>query len=217
MSIGVKSAFDFGRAASMTDAIDGDVADYYQREFRGLKLPSVCLSSKVFEECEFIGCSFSGAHFSGCKFVECTFRSSDLSNINVKGSKFREVIFEECKVIGVDWNKAEWSRVAVSGQMVFKKSVVDDSSFFGLRLPKLTMEGCKVRAVDFRAGDFSESNFSYSDFAESMFGNTNLSGVDFREAVNYEIDIRDNKLKGAKFTRFEAVRLLEGFGFDLFD
>ncbi|ARK55364.1 pentapeptide repeat-containing protein [Burkholderia pseudomallei] len=201
----------------MTDIIDGDVADYYQKEFSGLKFPNVFLSSKVFEECEFSGCSFSGARFHGCKFVECTFRCSDLSNINVERSRFREVIFEECKIIGVDWSKAEWSRIAVSGQMIFKKSVVNDSSFFGLRLPELTMEECKVHAVDFRGGDFSESNFSYSDFAESMFGKTNLSGADFREAVNYGIDIRDNMLKGAKFTRYEAVRLLEGFGFELFD
>lgn len=201
----------------MKGVIGEDVGDYYQKEFRGLKLPNVCLSSKVFEECEFVGCSFGGARFHGCKFVECTFRCSDLSNVNVERSRFREVVFEECKIIGVDWNKAEWSRIAVSGQLVFKKSVVDDSSFFGLRLPELTMEECKVRAVDFRGGDFSESNFSYSDFAESIFGNTNLSGADFREAVNYGIDIRNNVLKGAKFTRFEAVRLLEGFGFELFD
>ncbi|MMZ71448.1 hypothetical protein D1872_348410 [compost metagenome] len=50
-----------------------------------------------------------------------------------------------------------------------------------------------------------------------MFGNTNLNGTDFREATNYRIDVRDNHLKGTKFTRLEAIHLLDGFGFELFD
>lgn len=79
------------------------------------------------------------------------------------------------------------------------------------------MEGCKVHNVDFRDGDFSEANFTYSDFTGSLFSNTNLSGADFSEATDYDIDVLHNKIKHAKFSRFEAVRLLEGLEIELVD
>jgi len=201
----------------MTDIISDDSTEFHQKYFKDLKLSSTNIASKVFEECDFTRCSFNGSRFEHCKFIDCTFRSCDLSNLNIVRSKFLTVLFEECKIIGVDWNKAEWSRFAGPGQLAFKKSVISDSSFFGMKLPELILEDCRAQSVDFRAGDFSRSNFTYSDFAESMFGNTNLSGTDFREATNYDIDIRENQLKGAKFTRFEAIRLLDGLGFELFD
>lgn len=201
----------------MKDIINDATTEYYQKKFNGLKFTDAHLYANVFEECEFVNCSFNGAHFHRCKFVDCTFRNSDLSNLRVDSSRFLAVLYDECKIIGVDWTKAEWSRFVVPGQLIFKKSILNDSSFFGLKLPGMIMEECKVWAADFRGGDFSKSDFSYSDFTESMFGNTNLNGVDFRESMNYGIDIRDNHLKGTKFTRLEAIHLLEGFGFELFD
>ncbi|TBR40564.1 MULTISPECIES: pentapeptide repeat-containing protein [Dyella] len=201
----------------MTDILGEDATDFYQQHFRELRHSGAHVAAKVFEECDFTQCSFNGARFERCKFIDCTFRSCDLSNLDVTSSKFLTVLFEECKIIGVDWNKAEWPRFAGPGQMAFKKSVLSDSSFFGMKLPELVLEECKARSVDFRGGDFSRANFTYSDLAESMFGNTLLSGADFREATNYSIDIRDNQLNGAKFTRHEAIRLLDGLGFELFD
>ncbi|WP_323981257.1 pentapeptide repeat-containing protein [Aeromonas media] len=201
----------------MKDIINDATTEYYQKKFNGLKFTDAHLYANVFEECEFVNCSFNGAHFHRCKFVDCTFRNSDLSNLRVDSSRFLAVLYDECKIIGVDWTKAEWSRFVVPGQLIFKKSILNDSSFFGLKLPGMIMEKCKVWAADFRGGDFSKSDFSYSDFTESMFGNTNLNGADFRESMNYGIDIRDNHLKGTKFTRLEAIHLLEGFGFELFD
>ncbi|MGY4109641.1 pentapeptide repeat-containing protein [Aeromonas encheleia] len=202
---------------NMKDRIDDGIAEYYQEEFNGLKYADTHIYAKVFEDCVFVNCSFNGAHFQRCKFVDCVFKNSDLSNLRVDSSRFLAVLYEECKIIGVDWSKAEWSRFVVPGQLMFKKSILNDSSFFGLKLLGMIMEECKVRAADFRGGDFSKSDFSYSDFTESMFGNTNLNGTDFREATNYRIDVRDNHLKGTKFTRLEAIHLLDGFGFELFD
>jgi uncharacterized protein YjbI with pentapeptide repeats len=200
----------------MSDLI-GEDKDFYLKNFQGLDYAEGILASKTFEECTFTQCSFSDAQFNHCKFIECTFRSCDLSNVKLNTSKFQAVTFDECKVIGVDWTRADWPRYAAPAKLTFRKSIVNYTSFFGLSLQELVLEECKVRNVDFREGDFARSNFTYSDFAESMFGGTKLQGADFSEATNYVMDIRENQVKGARFTRTEAAGLLYGLGIELVD
>lgn len=81
----------------------------------------------------------------------------------------------------------------------------------------LVLEECKAHDVDFREGDFSCSNFTYTDLSGSLFSNSNLSGADFSEASNYDINIYQNVIKQAKFSRFEAVRLLDSLEIELVD
>jgi fluoroquinolone resistance protein len=200
----------------MSDVI-GEDKDFYLKNFQGLDYAKGTVASKTFEECTFTQCSFSDAQLDHCKFIECTFRSCDLSNVKLNASKFQAVTFDECKVIGVDWTRADWPRYAAPAKLTFRKSIVNYTSFFGLSLQELVLEECKVRNVDFRQGDFARSNFTYSDFAESMFGGTKLQGADFSEATNYVMDIRENQVKGARFTRTEAAGLLYGLGIELVD
>lgn len=200
----------------MSDTIGQD-NDFYLKQFVGLDHAESKLVSRTFEECTFTRCSFSEAIFDHCKFVECSFIACDLSNAKVDASKFQSVTFNECKVIGVDWTRADWPRYAAPAKLAFRKSVVNYTSFFGLNLQELVLEECKARNVDFRQGDFARSNFTYTDFAESLFGKTKLAGADFSEATNYVMDIRENQVKGAKFTRTEAAGLLYGLGIELVD
>ena len=79
------------------------------------------------------------------------------------------------------------------------------------------LEECRARDVDFREGDFSQANFTYSDFSGSFFSKTNLSGADFTEATNYDIDVFQNRIEQARFSRFEAVRLLDSLEIELVD
>lgn len=79
------------------------------------------------------------------------------------------------------------------------------------------MEECKAHDVDFRECNLTAASFTYTDFAHSLFRKTNLARANFTEAVNYDIDIQINEIKGAKFSRYEAARLLEGLGIELVD
>ena len=79
------------------------------------------------------------------------------------------------------------------------------------------LEECKAHDVDFREAELTEANFSHSDLSNSLFGHTDLSDANFEEAVNYSIDILNNRLKGARFTRAEALGLLEGLDIELID
>ena len=200
----------------MIDLEDGN-NEYLSNNFNNLNLSGkeVCFSE--FDGCTFIECDFSETLFKKCKFIDCCFVKCNLSVVKMEYSKFSDVIFDECKVIGVDWTKASWPNIALCSSIKFHKCILNDSSFFGLNLEQIVIEGCKAHDVDFREGGFGDANFSYTDFSYSLFSKTNLTGANFTEATNYNIDIYSNEIKGAKFCRYEAVSLLDSLGIELVD
>ncbi len=200
----------------MTDFEDKK-KEYYSQNFNDLKLPGNEYQSLVFEECNFVECNFSEATFSRCKFVDCLFEKCNLSIVKFNQSRFSDVVFDGSKVIGVDWTKVTWPNIALNSPLKFFKCIINDSCFFGLNLKELVIEECKAHDVDFREGNFCEANFSYTDFSNSLFNNTNLTSSDFTESVNYQIDVHLNKIKGARFSRYEAVSLLESLEIELVD
>lgn len=194
-----------------------DRNEFFEESFSNVDIANTLLEGKSFESCSFIKCSFNEAVLSKCKFVDCDFRSCDVSNAKLAGTKFIGAVFEECKLLGVDWTKAEWPRYVAPGKLAFKKSLLDYSNFFGLSLPELIMEECRVVGADLREADFTKASFVYSVFTETLFGKTTLAKADFSEATGYAIDIGENVIKGAIFTRSEALGLLYGQDIELVD
>jgi len=192
-------------------------SEYWSEKFEGVDFSELEICSKEFDGCTFDGCNFSEATFDHCNFVDCEFIKCNLSLVKIEYSKFSEVCFRDSKLIGVNWTKVSWPRLVFSAPIKFYKSILNDSSFLGLALQEMVLEECKAHNVDFRDGDFSKANFTYTDFMGSFFGKTNLGGADFSEATGYDIDIYQNEIKGAKFTRFEAVRLLDCLEIELVD
>ena len=190
---------------------------YFQETFKGLDLQDlVCLGTE-FEECSFIDCNFTSAVFENCNLMNCSFRSCQLSLISVPYSRLFELSFVECKLVGVDWTRANWSAYHKDFEISFRQCILNDSSFFGLTLQALVLDECKVQDVDFREGDFSHAVMSYSDFTHSLFMRTNLQSANFTESTQYAINILENQVQGAKFSKHEAVYLLGGLGIELVD
>ncbi len=201
----------------MMSEIEDKTGEYLSKNFKGLNLSGNELISKEFDNCNFSDCDFSGAILDKSKFIDCNFVKCNLSLIKIEQSKFIDVMFEECKAIGIDWTKASWSNFKLNSPIRFYKCIINDSSFFGLSLEEIIIEECKAHDVDFREGNFSESNFSYTDFSNGLFNNTNLTGANFSEAINYNIDVYFNIISRAKFSRCEATRLLDSLGVELVD
>ena len=191
--------------------------DNFAEEYRALDLSAAEIFSKEFEECTFINCDFSDARLSRCIFDRCRFVKCNMGVVKVDGSRFSEVVFEACKLSGVDWTKALYSDILVSAPFTFLNSVLDYSSFYGLKLQELVIRECRVHDADFRESDLSLADFRETDFADSLFRNTNLSGADLTLAENYRIYIHVNTIKGARFSRYEAFSLLESLEIILVD
>ena len=192
-------------------------SEYLGNRFANLDLSEAVLSTKEFEDCEFRDCNFSGASFLTCKFIECNFVQCNLSVVKVDGSKFHDVVFDLCKAIGINWTRANWPKLTMPAALKFRKCILNDSSFMSLKLEELLLEDCKARDVDFRDGNFAGANFSHTDFDSALFNKTNLTRVNFSEAVNYDIDVFNNDIRQARFTRYEAVRLLDCLEIELVD
>lgn len=185
-------------------------SDNFAEKYIELDLRFQELLNIEFDECTFVKCDFSNTKFKNCIFHSCTFLQCDLSLVNVVYSKFLEIAFIDCKVIGIDWTKASWNSL-IKTPIKFESSIINSSSFYGLDLKGMILKECEAKDVDFRETDLSEADFSYSDFSDTSFLHTNLTKVNFSYAKNFNIDIQANILKGAIFSRYDAIRLLSAF------
>lgn len=79
------------------------------------------------------------------------------------------------------------------------------------------MVDCRLYEVDFRECDLAGSVITGCDLSGSLFNNTNLRSADFSDSRNFNINVLKNPLVNAKFSRQEAVILLESLGIELVD
>lgn len=164
-----------------------------------------------FDECVFDHCTFSGSTFKHGRFLSCRFVRCDLSNLTVTATRFRDARFESTKLIGVDWTRADaMAEPHTNTSLSFTDCVLDLSNFVGLNLRAATFERCHAIETDFAEADLRDAVFRRTDLSGARFHNSNLERADFRDALNYTIDPRANKMRGARFNLPEAVALLRG-------
>ena len=191
--------------------------DYFDQSFSKLDLSASRLEGASFEECEFNHCNFTSAQLTRCKFIHCSFNNCNLSVTEIIASRFNEVRFNECKLSGIDWTRAHWPAFNLAPALQFTGSVMTDASFFGLALHGLKMADCRLNGVDFRECDLSCAEIIHCDLAGSLFSNTDLQDADFTDSWDFQIDVLNNAVARAKFSRLEAVSLLESLGIELVD
>lgn len=191
--------------------------EHYDQQFTDLSWSRKELDEELFDGCTFEGCDFSESLFHRCTFRDCRFVRCNLSVMKIGYSRFVDVTFDECKVVGIDWTQGQWPRLALGSPFIFNKCVLDGSSYYGLYLKDCVIKGCRAHDVDFRGADLSGADFSSTDLLNSLFASTKLVGANFFAAINYSIDINNNQIKQAKFCRLEAVCLLESLDIELVD
>ncbi len=191
--------------------------EYLEQKFCNLELENERLEHVLFEQCEFINCNFTGSCFTDCRFVECTFLKCNLSLISIPNSRFSICEFNGSKLVGVDWTKAHWPRFDFYSQLSFKSCILSGSNFFALKLHETHFDDCRLHDIDFRNVELNKSVITDCDLSNSLFMQTNLTSADLTGTHSFTIDIRQNTLKQAKFSRFEALELLYGLDIQLID
>lgn len=194
-----------------------DNMDVFAEDFEEIDLHGKKITKAEFEDCTFISCDFSETFFASCKFTECRFVNCNLSLMKLTNTKMSDVDFDSCKMIGIDWTMADWKSLLNADPLRFRECILNDSNFFGLSLEGLVMRECRAKEVDFCNGTFRKADFTLTDFKGALFANTHLEEANFTDAQNTSIDIRSNHLKGAVFSRYEALFLLESMGIVLVD
>ncbi len=90
-------------------------------------------------------------------------------------------------------------------------------SFSELDLKFAQISGKEFEACTFCACDFTQAQIKASIFSGCRFRNCDFTLATLTDTKNFQIDIRNNTLTGAKFSRYDALRLLEGLGIELRD
>lgn len=199
----------------MTDFSDGE--QYFDATFEQCDMAHGSFRDIEFEDCLFADCDFSAARFQNCRFNQCRFKRCNLSLAVFAASRLFGVTFVDSKLVGVDWTRADWPDFHKDFELTFQQCILNDSSFYGLTMQQLAIYECRVQEVDFRHGNFSAASFTQNDFTGSLFVQTNLSRADFSGSEGVSINVLENTLRGAKFSRFEALSLLESLGIELVD
>ncbi|MCP4610038.1 MAG: pentapeptide repeat-containing protein [Planctomycetes bacterium] len=182
--------------------------EYYGQKFQNIHLELGGIAKSKFTDCTFVRCAFGSVALSNCRFTNCTFQECDLSLAQLFGSSFPSTVFENSKIIGIDWTQSNWSNIGLSHLSGFFDCILSHSTFIGLDLKGIQMKNCIANEVDFRDTNLSKANFQGTDLARSLFGNTNLTEADLSQARNYDIDAHNNIVKQAKFSLPEAMALL---------
>jgi len=194
-----------------------DHTRYDEEVFEGIDLAGEGLHSTLFYDCTFVHSHFDEAIFSKCRLKNVTFRQCHLSLIKLSGTVVSGCRFEECKITGVDWTAADWASIMIAEPLVFQECDISHSTFIGLPMKKTEFIRCIAHDVDFREGDFTSAQFTGTDLSESMFGQTLLTGANFSNARNYNIDPIENRISGAAFSLPEAISLLYALDIELVD
>jgi fluoroquinolone resistance protein len=179
--------------------------EFYDQTFQAEACQELVFKGQHFEGCNFENAGLNARQILHCRFISCHFRDSDLSNAIVRGSSFREVGFEQSKLVGVNWTLAQKLM-----HLEFLQCKLSFANFAGLDLRKMIMQDCIAHEIEFSQANLSEVNFQASDFRGSSFRQNNLSKADFRQAKNYLIDPTNNILKKTQFSLPEAISLLHG-------
>lgn len=69
--------------------------------FEGVDYRTTRFEVGEYESCRFVNCVFANGDLSETKFLECTFENCDLSMVHVAKTSCQEVVFKNCKMLGL--------------------------------------------------------------------------------------------------------------------
>ena len=160
-----------------------------------------------YEYCTFDNCDLSGADLKYCTFVDCIFNDCNLSSTKMISTALRNVTFNNCKLMGVNFescNPLLFDISCTNSQMNF-------CTFYQMTLKKVTFDNCTMHEVDFTEADLSGSKLKNCDLKDAHFERTTLLKTDFRTSFNFSIDPEANQIKGALFSKESIAGLLDKY------
>lgn len=164
-----------------------------------------------YENCVFKNCNFHEQNLSEFQFIDCQFIDCDLSLAKLNGTTFREVDFNNCKLLGLLFTDCHPFGLSFS----FRHCILNYSSFYNLKIRKTTFDHSQFEEVDFTESDLTASKFIECNLNRSTFDHTILEKVDFRTSHYYSIDPERNRIRKAKFSIPDIVGLLDKYDIEI--
>jgi fluoroquinolone resistance protein len=192
---------------------DPGATEFYERIFEKLDYENEDLRGKEFHHCKFVQCNLKGVDFSKAVFNDCKFEKCDLSLIKIEKTVFQDLLVGQSKMVGIDWTiSGLQKKPKLHNRLTFIGSDISFSLFIDCNLRGISIMECKAKEVDFSGADLCDSKLIKTDFERATFFGTNLGNADFTNAVNYLINVCDNKVTKAKFSFPEVLDLVKIHG-----
>ena len=113
--------------------------------------------------------------------------------------------------MAIDWSVARSIR-----EPSFESCMMEGSQFLNMNLCYIKFNECRLGGSDFSGANLSNAEFKDANLESVIFDQTNLEDADLRGARDYYFSPSENKVKGLKVDRNEAVNLLHIFKMELF-
>ncbi|REE79897.1 uncharacterized protein YjbI with pentapeptide repeats [Lutibacter oceani] len=175
------------------------------KEFTGIDYNLEAFTKAEYDNCTFINCNFSNLDLSNYQFVECSFIDCNLSLCILKNTGLKELHFEKCKMVGINFNEVDPFLL----QLKFTNCQLNLASFYKLKLKNSVFKNCSLNETDFNETDLTNALFNNCDFKLAIFDKTILEKADLSSSFHYAIDPEKNNIKKAKFSKEGLAGLLE--------
>ena len=180
------------------------------RSLTGLGLAGADLAGKTFATCLVQRCVLTKADLRNATFDETAFEDCDLSSALLGGATLTDVTFRRCKLLGVDWSGTR--RSIIGAPLRFESCQLDFGVFQKLNLRGSVFRDCSAREVDLAGADLREASFTGTNLERARFGGTTLADADLVSAYAYDLDPRENDVRGLRVALPEGAALLRHFG-----
>lgn len=177
-------------------------------KFENLKLEEKTFERNEFIDCEFINCTFDTCKINFCKFNGCRFVKCTVISLKSEYSTAQFTEFENCNLIGVNWNKLLPSKRFAEPIKSLQNCRLKYNYFTRMNLTHFDFSDIEITDSMFSECTLTESSFKNCILNKTEFFQCDLKKADFRDASGYQIDVMTNKLKGARFSFPEVVNLL---------
>lgn len=181
------------------------------RTFENIDYSEKKIPKSEFDACAFNNCDFSKSDVSSIDFMDCTFDGCRFSLAVLENTRIKNIIFRNCKLMGVDFSKCDNFLFAAS----FESCQMDYCSFFKKKMKNATFVDCSLKEVDFAEVDLTAAIFDNCDLSGAVFLGSILEKTDFRTATNYVFDPELNRIKKAKFSQAGVAGLLTKYNIDI--
>lgn len=165
-------------------------------------------SGTEFVDCNIEKCNLFERNLSSLNFTNCTFNHCDLSMSKLPDTQLNNVIFRDCKIMGVDFSKCTGFLFEVH----FYNCIIDFCSFENLKMQGTIFKDTSMKGVDLTGTNLQKSSFVNTDLLDAHFAHTNLKECDLSSAYNFLISPNQNNIKKSVFSENNISGLLSEFG-----
>lgn len=185
---------------------------YENETFENLQYEGDLIEDMTFADCVFRKCRIYETELRHCSFKSCTFQDCVILNNRYRFTDAIDNRFSHCSLVGMAWNDVERENNVMMPFSAFEECTLKHNLFISFKMKKFDFSDCDLQGSTFQQCDLRESLFRRTGLKDVNFQQNNLMGADFRDATDYGISLENNKLKKAKFSFPDAIRLLSATG-----